>query len=57
MTLDGPVVKKVMPSDKGDDYIKIVSLNSNQFPPRELHRSEIIGDMMLVVGCVNVRKF
>ncbi len=56
MTLDGPIVKTVMPSDKGNDYIKIISLNSN-FPPRELHRSEIIGEMWLVVGCVNVRRF
>lgn len=55
MTPDGPIVKKVMPSDKGDEYIKCVSLNSEQFPPRNLHKSEIVGDMRLVVGVVNVR--
>lgn len=55
MTLDGPIVKKVMQSDKGDDYIKIVSLNKEQFPPRDLNKNQIVGDMMLVVGVVNVQ--
>lgn len=55
MTLDGPIVKKVMQSDKGDDYIKIVSLNKEQFPPRDLNKNQIVGDMMLVVGVVNIQ--
>ena len=55
MTLDGPIVKILMPSDKGDDYIRGESLNSEKYPPRNLHKTEIVGDMREVVGVVNIQ--
>ncbi len=55
MTLDGPIVKIVMPSDKGEDYIKVVSQNGEKYPPRHLHKSEIVGNIRMVVGVVDVR--
>ena len=55
MTLDGPIVKILMPSDKGDDYIRVESLNSEKYPPRNLHKTEIVGDMREVVGVVNIQ--
>lgn len=55
MTLDGPIVKILMPSDKGEDYIRVESLNSEKYPPRDLHKTEIVGDMRKVVGVVNIQ--
>lgn len=55
MTLDGPIVKILMPSDKGEDYIRVESLNSEKYPPRNLHKTEIVGDMRKVVGVVNIQ--
>lgn len=55
MTLDGLIVKILMPSDKGEDYIRVESLNSEKYPPRNLHKTEIVGDMRKVVGVVNIQ--
>lgn len=55
MTLDGPIVKILMPSDKGEDYIRVESLNSEKYPPRNLHKTEIVGDMRKVVGVVKIQ--
>lgn len=55
MTLDGPIVKILMPSNKGEDYIRVESLNSAKYPPRNLHKTEIVGDMRKVVGVVNIQ--
>jgi transcriptional regulator with XRE-family HTH domain len=52
-TLDGPMVKKLLPSDKGDDYIKCVSYNIEEgFHPFDLPKNEIIGVLYDVVAVV-----
>ena len=52
-TLDGPMVKKLLPSDKGDDYIKCVSYNVEEgFHPFDIPKNEIIGQLYDVVAVV-----
>ena len=52
-TLDGPMVKKLLPSDKGDDYIKCVSYNVEEgFHPFDIPINEIIGVLYDVVAVV-----
>lgn len=56
-TSSGPIVKKLMPSEK-DGCIKCVSFNSEEFPPYDLEISDIVdGTFCLVVGCVDVHTF
>lgn len=52
-TLDGTMVKKLLPSDKGDDYIKCVSYNVEEgFHPFDIPKNEIIGQLYDVVAVV-----
>ena len=52
-TLDGPMVKKLLPSDKGDDYIKCVSYNVEEgYHPFDIPKNEIIGALYDVVAVV-----
>lgn len=52
-TLDGPMVKKLLPSDKGDDYIKCVSYNVEEgYHPFDIPKNEIIGQLYDVVAVV-----
>lgn len=52
-TLDGPMVKKLLPSDKGDDYIKCVSYNVEEgFHPFDIPINEILGPLYDVVAVV-----
>jgi len=52
-TLDGTMVKKLLPSDKGDDYIKCVSYNVEEgFHPFDIPKNEIIGPLYDVVAVV-----
>lgn len=52
-TLDGPMVKKLLPSDKGDDYIRCVSYNVEEgFHPFDIPKNEIIGQLYDVVAVV-----
>ena len=53
-TIDGPIVKKIMPSEK-EGYIRCVSLNED-YPPFDLPVSDVVGDSFyLVVGVVGVQ--
>lgn len=52
-TLDGPMVKKLLPSDKGDDYIRCVSYNVEEgFHPFDIPINEILGPLYDVVAVV-----
>lgn len=52
-TLDGPMVKKLLPSDKGDDYIRCVSYNVEEgYHPFDIPKNEIIGVLYDVVAVV-----
>lgn len=52
-TLDGPMVKKLLPSDKGDDYIRCVSYNVEEgFHPFDIPKNEILGPLYDVVAVV-----
>lgn len=52
-TLDGPMVKKLLPSDRGDDYIKCVSYNVEEgFHPFDLPKNEILGPLYDVVAVI-----
>lgn len=52
-TLDGPMVKKLLPSDKGDDYIKCVSYNVEEgYHPFDIPKNEILGPLYDVVAVV-----
>lgn len=55
MTTDGPLVKRIMPSDK-EGYIKCVSFNEEGgYSPFELPVREIInGDFFMVTAVVNI---
>lgn len=54
MTVDGPIIKQLMPSEK-DNCIKCVSLNKN-FPPFDLPTTDIIeGEIYIVKGVVGVQ--
>lgn len=50
-TADGCIIKRIYPSDR-EDYIRCVSFNSEEFPPFELHKSEIydIGNVVAVIN-------
>lgn len=53
-TVDGPIIKKLMPSEK-DNYVKCVSFNED-YPPFDLPVSDIVeGALYLVKGVVNVQ--
>ena len=52
-TLDGPMVKKLLPSDRGDDYIRCVSYNVEEgFHPFDIPKNEILGPLYDVVAVV-----
>lgn len=53
-TVDGPIIKKLLPSDR-EDCIKCVSFNED-FPPFDLPTADIVdGALYLVKGVVNVQ--
>lgn len=53
-TIDGPIVKKIMPSEK-EGHIRCVSLNED-YPPFDMPVSDVVGDSFyLVVGVVGVQ--
>jgi len=51
-TIQGPLCKRVKPSDKGDEYLKMESDNPS-YPPFDLPKSEI-RSLALVVGLVRL---
>lgn len=56
MTYDGPLVKKLMPSQR-EDCISCVSFNeADGYLPFDQPKSEIIGNLYYVVGVVGVRR-
>lgn len=52
-TVDGPIVKKIMPSDK-ENCIRCVSFNED-YPPFDMPVTDIVGDLFIVKGVVNVQ--
>lgn len=55
MTTDGPIVKRIMPSDK-EGYVRCVSFNEQEgYAPFDLPVREIIGgDFFMVTAVVNI---
>lgn len=54
MTVDGPIVKRLMPSDRAD-CVKCVSFNED-YPPFDLPTIDILkGEIYIVKGVVNVQ--
>ena len=57
MTTDGPVIKKLLPSER-ENHVQCVSYNEDEgYLPFDLDAAEIIGPMFRVVGVIDIRRF
>ena len=52
-TVNGAVIKKVVPSEKGEDYIRCVSINT-EYAPYDVSKADIFGIYRVLV-CMSLK--
>lgn len=52
-TVNGAVIKKVVPSDKGEDYVRCVSINT-EYAPYDVSKADIFGIYRVLV-CMSLK--